>query len=239
MTTVPKKVRWIGFDMDHCIGHVMPACRFAQVFKPGSVAAALLPYEMSGETWLLRPGFIDVIIAVAQAYKRQDIIGAFVYSNNKNKTTVEFAQALLNLIATEICSVAPFLAGFHRKHAARSSESEKRYEDICNMLHTADLPIPSSPVDIIFFDDQMHPLATETPHYFQVPKYKAWTRVDKLVEALDPLRQADPKLFNHAATFTYLDQLELTEPILQEAPPLDRDAIQKFLLGIQAGLASA
>ena len=82
--------------------------------------------------------FTPIIIeAVARAYKTHKIHGAFLYSNNNSSKTVEFTKALLNKIAVEAEGVEPFLAAFHRRSAARSSESDKRFQDICNLLHVA------------------------------------------------------------------------------------------------------
>jgi hypothetical protein len=224
--------RWIGFDMDDCIGNVMPVARFVKIFGAKPVANALAPYEMCGETWVLRPGFTDVVTAVADAYKSNAIEGAFLYSNNGSSGNVEFARSLLNAIAENVRSVRPFRIGFHRGNASRSS-FDKNFTDICNMLHCADRAAPTRPEDVAFFDDQFHPLATEIRHYYRVPKYSTWTPIDKIKDALQPLRAENVEMFHRTTTISYIDQDEQKNPVVHECPPVDSTVIDIFLQGIQ------
>lgn len=226
--------RWIGFDMDECVGQLMPVAQFTSLYdNPKTLAAMLLPFEICGELWLLRPGFHDVIVAVADAYKRNQIAGAFLYSNNKLEQLVEFARALLNLIARDACGVEPFRAGFHRRSIVRETRN-KHYADVCNLLHCVDLPVPSSPDDLLYFDDRIHPLATEIPHYVHVSPYTSWTPVEHVIAALGaPLDDA----FTGAATRAHADQLKYaTDAFGWSCPPVDTTAINAFMSGICAFL---
>lgn len=231
-------IRWMGFDLDHCIGQVIPIHYFAASFDPSLVAQTLCHYEMCGETNLLRPGFTEVIAAVANAFKELKISGAFLYSNNKKDTTVEFAKELMNAIAHEVAGVKPFKAAFHRLHASRSSESDKNFHDICNMLHCSDFVPPASPRDIAFFDDKVHPLITETPYYYQVTRYDYWTPVGKIITALEPLKLVDADAFSKAAnaSFVYQDSKNV---FLSALPTHEAGVIEKFLNGIAQFLENA
>jgi hypothetical protein len=233
-------VRWVGFDMDDCVGNVMPAAGFVSKFGPETVAHTLYPFEITGETWLLRPGFSRVVEAVAKAYKNNQIEGAFLYSNNTSSKTVEFAKHLLNKIASETVGVTPFRAAFHRGAAARSSESDKRFEDVCNLLHVADLVPPTSSNDILFYDDQFHPLATEIAHYVRVPKYGIRMPYKNMNAAMESLLPTDPVMFNRVAIYTAIMEDEvLPESILPDCPPVDDTVIDHFLQGLERFLDTA
>ena len=236
MTSRPS-VRWIGFDLDECIGNLMPVSNFAKFISPESMIEALYPYEMCGETWLLRPGFAAVVTAVAAAYKDRKIWGAFLYSNNKRETTVQFARALLNKIAAESCGgVEPFKGAFHCHDPSRSSH-DKNFADICNMLHCADLMPPTSTDDIVFFDDQIHPLVTEITHYYRVPKYESWTPVDKIVAAIGHLKSINAAEFDAAMLSTLKNQKDAE--VVYDCPAVDPAVISYFTGGIQAFLDAA
>lgn len=212
----------------------MPAAGYVSKFDPETVAHTLYPFEITGETWLLRPGFSRVVEAVAHAYKNTQIAGAFLYSNNKCSKTVDFTKHLLNKIAEETVGVKPFRAAFHRRAAARSSESEKRFDDICNLLHVVDLVPPTSRNDILFYDDQVHPLATEITHYVRVPKYGIRTPCHAMNAAMESLRPLDPEMFQRVAVYTAIMEDDVPpETIKPDCPPVDDDVIHHFLQGLE------
>jgi hypothetical protein len=235
-SAIIMSTRWIGFDMDDCIGNVMPIARFVRVFDPKIVADTICPYEMCGETWLLRPGMTAVIAAVADATASGAIAGAFIYSNNSSSRTVEFARCLMNAIAAAqkpSQQQPPFKVGFNRGSVSRSSDLDKNFIDICNMLHCVDLPVPSTPNDVLFFDDQIHPLITEIPHYYRVPKYNTWVSVSRIVSALQSLKTIDSEMFTRATVISFIDQDEQTDPVTRTCPPNDIAVINVFLNGIR------
>ena len=223
--------RWIGLDVDGCIGNLSPIAIFAAKFDPKKLAELMYAPEMRGETMLIRPGFADVVSSIAKATREDKIIGAFLYSNNKREETIKFVQELLNIIAAEspFC-VRPFIAAFHRSAASRCSQGDKNFHDICNMLHCEDLPLPTT-ADIAFFDDHVHPLITEIPHYYQVSKYTTWTAVEKLLAPLDALKEVDAETF--AVCVAKAFELQDKESPCYENPGVDAEAIAVFLEGIR------
>ena len=185
-----EPIRWIGFDMDKCVGNVMALSVFTHNLGAEAVALHLADSECDGRTWLLRPGFPIIVEMVAAAYADKQIAGAFLYSNNSNSALVECVCVILNTIAERSGGVRPFLIGFHRSAAARESDKIKSYADMCNCLHVNDLPLPSAPDDLLFFDDLEHQLAHEIKHYVIVPKYEGYTPVMIVAAALTPLKEA-------------------------------------------------
>ena len=183
-------VRWIGFDMDECVGNVMPLAAFAYNLGPDAVGQHLADSECEGRTWLLRPGFPIIIEMVAAAFAEKQIVGAFLYSNNSQSSLVECVCAILNTIAERRYGVRPFLAGFHRSAAARDNNKVKSYSDICNCLHVKDLPLPSTAEDLLFFDDMEHVLTSEIKYYVKVPKYDGRVSVITVAAALESLKTA-------------------------------------------------
>lgn len=226
--------------MDDCVGNVMPALRFVTVFGAKSVARRIASREVCGKTWLLRPGFCEVVSAVADAYAANKISGAFLYSNNSSSELVEFARLLLNAIAQiQGYAARPFRAAFHRTHASRSSASDKTFADVCRLLVGAGFTAPSSPADLAFFDDQTHVLTEEIQHYYCVSKYSMWTDMRYVARAVASLATKDAKMFERARIMSCIDQDEQSNPVAHTCPPVDYIAISVFLYGIQLFLSGA
>lgn len=225
--------RWLGFDLDECLGNLRPITKFCEQYEPEELAAAILPFELCGDTWLMRPGIHDVVVAVAEAVQSGKVTGAFLYSNNAREPNVRFVQALLNLIAREATGVEPFRAAFHRSAAARSSH-DKTFTEICDLLHCADLPPPTRKQDVAFFDDRFHILATEIAHYHRVPKYASVTPVERVIAAATSSALAGKKTRE-------LSLQQIIDASMEHyggkeaaaAPPVDYEAINVFVNGIK------
>jgi len=201
------RMRWVGFDMDECIGSVMPLYAFitrlpglyseARPDEPAEAAwtllqRALVRSELSGKTWLLRPALIDALDMVYKAWRAGKIQGAFIYSNNGSERLVRFVGFLLNGILAakhKERNTRLFQMGVHLKAPCRTRGStDKTFADIQACLTAHGLPQASSADDLLFFDDLTHVLTREIPHYVQVRPYMNQTSVYSLLEVLDFFR---------------------------------------------------
>ncbi len=206
-------VRWVGFDMDECIGSVMPLYTFITMIpalfveenpdEPPEAAwtllqRALVRSELSGKTWLLRPAIIDALDILYKEWRAGKIKGAFIYSNNGSERLVRFIGFLLNgMIAARHGdkNARLFQMGIHLKAPCRTQGSiDKTFTDIQACLSAYGLPPASSSADLMFFDDMEHVLAGEIPNYVQVRPY-----------------------FNHTSIYTLLEVLDFFRPIVGEA----------------------
>ncbi len=195
------KVRWIGFDMDECIGSVMPLYSFLlggmkhgktprdKLLITRRIADAIIESEIIGLTWLVRPVMLDVLRRIYRAYKRRAIEGAFIYSNNGSPELVEFMMYLCNAFMWRLFSDKSrpwiFCACMHHGSPLRPKGSlVKNFAEIRNCLTAYGKPLPTSTEDLLFFDDLKHVLADEIPNYVQVPAYINHTSVHTLVEVL-------------------------------------------------------
>jgi hypothetical protein len=172
-------VRWIGFDMDECVGSVGPMYTLLTMTKPEHPYDFLLAEtELLRHTWLFRPIMKKVLRAIWQAHKREQIYGCFIYSNNGSQELVNFVRDTFNMMLKMLYKLptAPniFKMAVSYYHVCRSNEV-KDYDGISRCLKYHKLPLPTSPNDLLFFDDLKHALADEIPHYVQVKPY--WNRM--------------------------------------------------------------
>jgi len=192
--------KWIGFDMDECLGSLMPLYPFLIGLKhleqPRDalyyMQQVLIDSELTGNTWILRPAMIDTLKYVYQAYKRGLIYGAFIYSNNSSSEIVRFAQYLCDGIIWRLFDLKDtpkiFKMGLHYCDGIRAHKNlVKSFGEIQDCLLKLDLPLMESVDDLLFFDDLKHVLADEIPNYIQVPAYKHTTPAYKLIELFDLL----------------------------------------------------
>jgi hypothetical protein len=180
--------RWVGFDMDECVGSVGPMYTFLTTTKPAHPYEFLLAEtELLRHTWLFRPIMKKVLRAIWQAHKREQIYGCFIYSNNGSQELVNFVRDTFNMMLKmlyklpEVPNIFKMAVSYY--HVCRPDEV-KDYAGIVRCLKYHKLPPPTSPADLLFFDDLKHALADEIPHYVQVKPY--WNRmpVDMLASAI-------------------------------------------------------
>ena len=190
-------IKWIGFDVDECLANVTPAYYFVKAYGAEQLVSLLATSELEGRTWLLRSHIREIVEAVCVAIKQGGVYGAFLYSNNGSQAMVQFVRLLLNQIATQFSVDTPFKVGFHKDYVVRFGNNYKTYEDICNCLHVSNLPLPSDPKYLVFFDDRTHILKAQIDLYRKVPKYLGRTPVVKLALALEVLQKNNDDLVYH------------------------------------------
>lgn len=203
-----KPIRWIGFDMDECIGSVMPLFVFVTDMPHYCVVNKMsdkydqILYELANnlymgeqlrKTCLLRPAMFHVLKIVYKAHKSQKIQGAFLYSNNGSKELVDFMVFFLNVCIwtmydTEKKYPIVFQMGCWNGMSARAKYGlVKNFEGIQACLADLHLPQCSSVNDLLFFDDIVHDLKQEIPHYTRVPAYFHQTNMQSLLETISPI----------------------------------------------------
>jgi len=180
--------RWVGFDMDECIGSLAPMYTFLTVTKPVHPYEFLLAEtELLRHTWLFRPIMKKVLRALWQAHKHEKIYGCFIYSNNGSQELVNFARDTLNMMLKmlyklpDVPNIFKMAVSFY--HVCRPDEV-KDYAGIVRCLKYHKLPPPTSPNDLLFFDDLQHVLQNEIPHYVQVRPYLNRMPVEMLAAAI-------------------------------------------------------
>lgn len=181
-------IRWVGFDMDECIGSVGPMYTFLTTTQPAHPYEFLLAEtELLRNTWLFRPVMKKVLRVLWQAQKQEKIYGCFIYSNNGSQELVNFVRNTLNMMIKMLYKLPDvpnmFQMAVSYYHVCRPDEV-KDYAGIVRCLKYHKLPPPTSTNDLLFFDDLQHALQNEIPHYVQVQPY--WNRmpVDMLASAI-------------------------------------------------------
>jgi hypothetical protein len=167
-----------------------------------------------------------IVDEVSKAVKEGGVYGAFLYSNNGSAVMVELVKTMLNLMSTE---VNPFKVGFHRGFAARTGLKVKTYEDLCNCLHVADLPLPSTPDCLAFFDDKVQILRSEIKLYRRVRRYRGYTPVQRIAEALED--HVGEELFDKAVLEGFQEEFQREERVKSrddQNPFVFIDTIQKL-----------
>lgn len=199
--------RWVGFDMDECLGSFMPLHSFIDNI-PRVLAASnpkidlkevmfamleqIINSEMRKDTWMLRPAMIDALKYVYKAHKSGFIEGAFIFSNNGSEELVNFVGLLCNGILWRLFSDVEqtriFKMCIHYGSPFRSNDGVKDFQNIQNCLAGYELPLLSSPDDLLFFDDLEHVLASESRHYVKIRPYFNYTPIDHVAYALSYLQ---------------------------------------------------
>lgn len=195
--------RWIGFDMDECIGSVMPLYSFVtfipKITNDDNVIIALMQTlfdsELENKTWLVRPALLESLELVHRAYVKKQIYGAFILSNNGSKELVNFVASFLNfcmwklyddkgpnslIFKMTVCSNTP---------ARKPYRLEKNFTVVQQCLAAEGLPTCSSTNDLLFFDDLLFPMNDEIKYYVQVPAYLFQTEINAFINALQPMRR--------------------------------------------------
>jgi hypothetical protein len=243
-------VRWVGFDMDECIGSVMPIYPFvtklpkayaAATGKSGSdvyeaMTNALYMSEITKNTWVLRPAFYDALSVLYRAFKTGKIYGAFIFSNNGSQELVDFlvhySNACMARKFNDLDRPAIFKMGACRDSPLRSPGSLiKSYAEIQGALAKKGLPLMSSGRDLLFFDDMVHVLTGEIRDYVQVRPYLNLCPLERVVAALSGLEklvgstvwEAVVRLARHYAA-------EDKDPHYLKTPPTVKETINDTLM---------
>lgn len=189
-------VRWVGFDMDECIGSVMPLFYFVESMDLADmlrIADALIVSEERGVTWLIRPALREILLLLGRTYFAKQIQGAFILSNNGSELLVNFMAVLLNRWIRYLFQLSEdplvFVMGVSASSSVRLALGDKMtyvksFDVVQHCLGSYGFPPCSSPSDLLFFDDQPHVLANEIPHYCRVRAYHNQTPVWRVQEVL-------------------------------------------------------
>jgi hypothetical protein len=190
------RTRYIGFDMDDCVGHVHFLYPLANEFIKDrafirKAAAVLATCERRRETGFFRPCITEVMCAVYDAIRSRKIHGAFLFSNNSNQHTVEFVGLVMEAMVQQEreLSETPHLfemaISFHSPERGEKT-GIKDWAAITNSLHHHRLPLPTSHSDLLFFDDKTHVLTGEIPHYTVVPAYHSRASLADAIKPIEP-----------------------------------------------------
>ena len=253
-------VRWVGFDMDECLGSFMPLWPFCEVLpniaevganvKNAYLSDVAAVVARSEKLWVFRPGLDALLLALAQAHRKGAIAGCFILTNNGSQELTEVVRRALNIrthtLARTRNTDTPddlFVAGWHRnapcrKKSASRSILSKDLAAVVACLRTARLAPITRTEDLLFYDDMPdHDLAKQIPHYVTVPAYQHYTPVGLVYSELRRVVQ-DYSFSQHAIAQT----LELAEKheerdlktdktILAYSPGRNTDHIGAFLRG--------
>jgi len=190
-------VRWVGFDMDECIGSVMPLFDFIHEVRGDALEHMfdlIYESEITGRTWLFRPAMFKTLRVLWSAMKAKKIEGAFVFSNNGSERLVQYVAAQLNYFVQRMLNIPTanlFLMAIHMSAPCRKEfGAVKSYEAVQHCLAAHDLPQCSSPEHLLFFDDLSHVLQSQILHYSQVSPYLNHTDISILADVLRPLSES-------------------------------------------------
>ena len=183
-------VRWVGFDMDLCVGSVMPLMPIVTHLRDSPfgrdwLMKVLYKSERKYTTWFVRPALFTFLNSLACAMDSGLIEGAFLFSNNGSKELVEFMADFFNY-----CFEPPLqlfqMACYANTPARLPYGIVKNYEVIQKCLAAKGLPLCNSKNDLLFFDDLCHALQQEILHYVQVPAYVYETRKEAVLNMIHP-----------------------------------------------------
>jgi hypothetical protein len=185
--------KWVGFDMDECIGSVMPLYAFVKHLPKGkaidTMKSSLYASERMKTTWLIRPAIYDALEMLYRAYKSGEVYGAFIFSNNGSQELVNFIADFLNgwMVRrfSDYSRPPIFKMAVHRTSRFRTPGSlDKSYNEVQRALAGHGLPLLESERDLLFFDDMVHVLTDEIRDYVQVRAYMNHCPLEKVIGAL-------------------------------------------------------
>lgn len=193
--------RWVGFDMDECLGSFMSLWSYcdillkqldAQTQDRLLTAMARRISETHGH-WLFRPDLQKLLNALRRAHDSHQITGCFILSNNGSAGLVELVRRILNVRtgSVEDPRTGLFYAGWHRFAPCRANRVSKTFEGVKACLRSAGLPGPTTVGDLLFYDDLEHVMHKEIPHYVQVPAYFHTTPHRLVFRDLKPIFQRE------------------------------------------------
>lgn len=186
--------RWVGFDMDECLGSFMslwPFCDKIHEFvnlgenKTAYLSAVAKRLAFSDRVWLLRPDLDPLLAALVQAKQSGKITGCFILTNNASEEITEVVRQMLNYRAQAI-SGRTSSSSLISVYWTRESPCRKRHGLLTKSIHavqdclaSSGLPTMNRVNDLLFYDDYSgHVLSKEIPHYVTVKAYNHYTPVD-------------------------------------------------------------
>jgi hypothetical protein len=195
-------VKWVGFDMDDCVGTTHYLYPFAHEFLTRGTAGfmqtsltALAKSEIKRHTGYLRPAMFPVLETLYKGWKSGQITGAFMYSNNSSHALVEMVKQLLNTIMGLQHSLShppPVLQmAVSAQTPERTSSYVKDWNGVIACLKSKGLPLPVSKQDLLFYDDKGHVLDSQITHYCRVPAYSFITPQSRFINLVTPLVPPD------------------------------------------------
>lgn len=230
---------WVGFDMDECIGSVMPLYAFVKHLPAKAMIDALLTSEAAHSTWLIRPALYYVMDILYRAWAAGAVRGAFILSNNGSQDLVNFIADYLNTYMARRYGVREakvFQMAVCRSSPARTPGSlDKSYSEVQRLLSGNGLPMLTSERDLLFFDDMVHVLTGEIQDYVQVRPYYNHCPIERVISALAPCesvvgKAAWERLVAKARHFSKTE----TGGLYKSTPPTPAENIQDRYLLAQA-----
>jgi hypothetical protein len=200
------------------------------------VKQSLYLSERIHDTWLFRPAMYTALELVYKAYKEGKIAGAFVFSNNGSADLVQFIADYCNYWMwrkhRDYSNPRIFQLAVSRGSPLRSPGSlEKSYAEIQRSLGGADLPLPTGPQDLLFFDDMSHQLQWEIPHYVQVRAYMNACPLERVMGALKTCADfVTPDIWAHAVESAHAEDLANRRESAVSMPPTVKDTRMDTLL---------
>jgi hypothetical protein len=180
----PSKSRWVGFDVDECLGSFMPLWPYVDFLAEripkdkketllDEIVKRISDANAAGRIWIFRPGLDALLMDLFTAFQKHQITGCFLLSNNASKSLIEAVRRMLNYRIRKLTGQESnmFVTGWHRSAPSRRGDETKNFTLIQRSLHHAKLPKLLNRTDLLFFDDIDHVLQGEIQHYVKVPPY--------------------------------------------------------------------
>jgi hypothetical protein len=251
----PGKPRWIGFDVDECLGSFMPLWPYVDFLleripkhkrEPllNEMVKRISDANTAGRIWVFRPGLDSLLMDLQTALDKHQIMGCFLLSNNASKPLIEAVRRMLNYRIQRLTGNPTnlFAIGWHRTAPSRKGDETKNWGLIQRSLHHAKLPKLLDKADLLFFDDIDHVLRGEIQHYAKVPPYVYVTPHSNVFRVLQSLftEQEVPKHLQDAAVkqgdlFEQQDHRDRFYKFVSPPGGLDtslfRRSVQSFLRG--------
>ena len=237
-------IRYIGFDMDDCVGNVHALHPFTNAFLTRNpeevsfverVVERFAACEIKRRTGFIRPAMLAVLPAVYAAIKSGQIEGAFLFSNNSNHSLVLFVKRALEEITRQLLRLSQPPSLVRMSISVQSPERGPRtgvkdWESIGRCLKHHGLPSPTSHRDLLFFDDKQHVLMGEIPHYTVVPAYHPASDLEDFLKCVHDTPGSPPHWTSWMAS-RVRTRFHTPDPVPTEdaGTSVFMEAIQRFL----------
>jgi len=237
-------IRYIGFDMDDCVGNVHALHPFTNAFLTRNpeevsfverVVERFAACEIKRRTGFIRPAMLAVLPAVYAAIRSGHLYGVFLFSNNSNHSLVLFVKQALEEMTRQILHLSQPPSLFRMAISVQSPERGPRsgvkdWESIGRCLKHHRLPPPTSRRDLLFFDDKQHVLTGEIPHYTVVPAYHPSTDLENFLKCVHDTPGSPPHWTSWMAS-RIRTRFHTPDPVPTEdvGTPVFLEAIQRFL----------
>jgi hypothetical protein len=234
-------IKWVGFDMDECLGSFMPLWPFCELIpeKMGmsdnecNAYLSAIAQRLANTTDLriFRPGLRALLTALVKAKQAKQIAGCFLLTNNGSWELAEVVRQTLNHMAAHEL----FVVAWDRYSPCRdgTENPKKDLVTIQSCLAASGLPTLQSTTDLLFYDDQEHVLESEIPHYVRVAAYIHPTPVDLVYNRLKSIldRQEIPlqvrnEVLKEAHRYERLDRTVKATPVVEISPKTFQDFLQ-------------